>query len=526
MFISIGNEEYQRRLVEKGIEATPLEDYVTAKTKIKHLCHKHNIPFMAKPDALFCGRFPCPLCKKEKKESIADTLRKSHEDYEKAVLEVNPYVELLTRYKSGHDLMTYRCKDCGYTDTIFADNLLRQRGCVNCGKRPYAISDEEFKERLFNKNPNISYTGELKTLNSILHFKCSADNEEWDDVARNVLISGCKVCNGSKRNTFTYKKQLEELNSFVLPLVEYEGSTKKIMHKCHKCGYEFKESPTNLLGKLSKNLGICPMCSDGVSYPNKVSHFLLNQLSSQLLSHQCEYSPEWCVYIDFDGNEHNGRYDNYIVMKNGDKIFIEMDGGFHSYDNTFSGQSKELTQYIDKQKDDLAISHGCKVIRVDCNYGNNDRFEYIRNSILTNEKINQMFNLSNIDWNEILIKCEKSYFLEACRMWDNGETIDSIANAFGLCLDTIRGYLNRGSKSGFCSYNPSKEYQKSIIKMHKKNSKPCICLETNKTFKSITEAGRYYNIEDSSISECCRGNRKSAGGKTWAFYNEENKVAI
>ena len=97
-----------------------------------------------------------------------------------------------------------------------------------------------FKERLFNKNPNISYTGELKTLNSILHFKCSADNEEWDDVARNVLISGCKVCNGSKRNTFTYKKQLEELNSFVLPLVEYEGSTKKIMHKCHKCGYEFK----------------------------------------------------------------------------------------------------------------------------------------------------------------------------------------------------------------------------------------------------------------------------------------------
>lgn len=67
---------------------------------------------------------------------------------------------------------------------------------------------------------------------------------------------------------------------------------------------------------------------------------------------------------------------------------------------------------------------------------------------------------------------------------------------------------------------------KEVLDWHKKNSKPCICLETNKTFKSITEAGRYYNIEDSSISECCRGNRKSAGGKTWAFYDEENKVAI
>ena len=111
-------------------------------------------------------------------------------------------------------------------------------------------------------------------------------------------------------------------------------------------------------------------------------------------------------------------------------------------------------------------------------------------------------------------------------MWDNGETIDSIANNFGLCIDTIRGYLNRGSKNGLCTYDPQEEYKKSFIKIRNKVSKSCICIETNKTFKSIVEAGRYYNIEDSSISECCRGNRKSAGGKTWAFYDKENEVAI
>ena len=526
MFKSIGHEEYKKRLIEKEINAIPLEEYITAKTKIKHLCLKHNEEFMAKPDSLFNGRFPCPLCKKEKKDAIADTLRRTHEDYEKAVFEVNPYIKLLEKYKNGHTPITYMCRDCGYVDTVFADNLLRQRECVNCGKRPNAISDDEFKKRLYEKNPNISYTGKLKNLNSVLHFKCNVDNEEWDDIAHNVLISGCKVCNGSRRNTFTYKKQLKELNSFVIPIDEYQYANKKITHKCQKCGYEFKESPVNLLGKLNKNLGICPMCSDGISYPNKISHFLLSQLSSQLLSYQCEYSPEWCVYIDFDNIEHNGRYDNYVVMKNGDKIIIEMDGGFHSYDNTLSGQSKELSQYIDKQKDSLAALNGCKVIRVDCNYENKDRFEYIKNNILSNEELNKIFDFSNINWNEILVKCEKSYFLESCKMWDNGETIDSIANNFGLCIDTIRGYLNRGSKNGLCTYDAQEEYKKSFIKIRNKVSKSCICIETNKTFKSIVEAGRYYNIEDSSISECCRGNRKSAGGKTWAFYDEENEVAI
>ncbi len=528
MGISIGNEKYKQRLIEKGIEATPLEDYVTAKTKIKHLCHKHNIEFIAKPDALLYGRFPCPLCKKEKKEAIADTLRRSHKDYEKMVLKLNSYVELLTKYKSGNDMITYRCKDCGYTDTIFAANLLRKRPCVNCGKSTNSISEMEYKERLKNVNSSISFTGKLKSLNSVLHFKCNADGEEWDDVARNVLITGCKVCNGSKRNTLVYNKQLTELNSYVFPIEEYISSTKKIIHKCNKCKHEFKESPTNLLAKLNKNLGICPMCSDGISYPNKISHFLLNQLSDQLLFHQCEYSPEWCLYVDFEGNIHNGRYDNYVIMKNGYKILIEMDGGFHNNDNTLSGQSKELSQYIDKQKDELAIKNGYRVIRIDCNYNNVDRFEYIKKSIQSNRELNNLFDISNINWSEILLKCEKSYFLESCKMWDNGNDINIIANELGLCLDTIRGYLNRGSKNGICTYNPQEEYEKSFIKIKKKISKPCICLETNKIFKSISDAGKYYNINNSSISECCRGNRKSAGGKTWDFYfyNEENMIAI
>ena len=49
-----------------------------------------------------------------------------------------------------------------------------------------------------------------------------------------------------------------------------------------------------------------------------------------------------------------------------------------------------------------------------------------------------------------------------------------------------------------------------------------ICL-----FNSITEAGRKTGVDTGSISACCRGRQKTAGGFMWKYYNDENmKTAI
>lgn len=56
---------YKERLAEKNIQIIPLEEYITAKTKIKHLCLKHNVEWYVTPDSVLRGS-GCPQCGKEK----------------------------------------------------------------------------------------------------------------------------------------------------------------------------------------------------------------------------------------------------------------------------------------------------------------------------------------------------------------------------------------------------------------------------------------------------------------------------
>ena len=46
----------------------------------------------------------------------------------------------------------------------------------------------------------------------------------------------------------------------------------------------------------------------------------------------------------------------------------------------------------------------------------------------------------------------------------------------------------------------------------KDNKIKVICLENNKIFNSIKEAGNYYNIDPSGISKVLKGKQKTAGG--------------
>lgn len=525
MFIAIKHEEYERRLEEKNIQAIPLEKYITAKTKIKHLCLKHNVEFYAKPDALLQGRFPCPICKKEKYKANGVLLKKDPIDYIERVKNINPYIHIISDYDGANKPISYVCTACGFEGTTTASNLLKKRECTKCKRKSKSkYAEKKYKINLFQKFPNISYIGNFVSTRSKLNFKCNNDNYEWVSSANTVLHSGCPVCNGNKRNTYTYIKELEKLGSFVYPIEECGKSRDKIKHKCDKCGYIFSVSPGHLISKLHNNLGICPNCSEGISYPNKILHCLLDQLSYQLDSYQFEFSPDWCIYYDFKKISHRGRYDAECLLKNGQKIILEMDGSFHSLDNTLSGQSKELSQFIDKQKDSLAYLHGYKLIRIDCNYLNADRFEYIKNSILNNIELTKIFNITFINWNKILADSEKSYFIETCKMWECGNSIKEISEKIGLGTDTIRDYLNRGAKNGLCNYEGYKEYEKNLKNIRKNNSKSCICLETKEIFNSVSETGKITGINPSSISLCCNGKRKTAGNKTWAFYIKKNAV--
>ena len=48
-------------------------------------------------------------------------------------------------------------------------------------------------------------------------------------------------------------------------------------------------------------------------------------------------------------------------------------------------------------------------------------------------------------------------------------------------------------------------------------SKKVRCIETGVIYESLTEASRQTSIAVSSISECCNGKRKTAGGFHWEY---------
>lgn len=169
----------------------------------------------------------------------------------------------------------------------------------------------------------------------------------------------------------------------------------------------------------------CPICSDGISFPNKFIFNILIQTIDELECLQREYMPSWGVY-ELGGEKHKGKYDIYFE-KDGRKYIVEMDGGLGHGNKSFTGCEREIekSSIIDYIKDQLAFQQGIIVFRIDANYENEDRFEYIRRHIMESPLVN-IVNLSNVDFNIANINSQRSELLMSCEMWNQGHTVGEI----------------------------------------------------------------------------------------------------
>jgi predicted transcriptional regulator len=276
----------------------------------------------------------------------------------------------------------------------------------------------------------------------------------------------------------------------------FQGSNKKVDWKCPKCNSIIKNKSISNV----KSHGLsCNSCSDGISYPNKIMYNLLNQLIDFIP----EYCPKWLK---------SKRYDFYFIKDNNEYI-VEMDGGMgHGNYNTLSKMTPEESLAIDKYKEELAIQHNIKIIRIDCL---KSELEYIKTNVL-NSKLNVVFDLSKVDWLECHKLSLNSFVKTACELWNTLEySVKDIGNLLKLNPSTIVGYLKKGTQIYWCKYNSEEEKIKNLKDMTSKSikatSKKVRCIETNQIFNSITEASRKMNCSDPHISSCCKGKRKTCG---------------
>ena len=277
-------------------------------------------------------------------------------------------------------------------------------------------------------------------------------------------------------------------------------SNQKIEVVCPDCG-TVKELRINSIYRR-KSIGC--VCGDGLSYPEKFMFILLRQLEVEFITQLNKSTFNWCKKY---------KYDFYLPKYN---MIIETHGLQH-YEENKRGKKLVEEQMNDELKEKIARENGIEnYIVIDCRYS---ELDWIKNSILRSE-LNNLLNFSQIDWD----KCEeyalKNIVREMCDYWNNKEeweTTAELSKIYNVHQATVSKYLKRGVKLGWCNYDPKKEYENSLKEMRISRSKMTKCLDDNKIFSSSREAGRYYNINSSSISAVCLKKRKTAGGRRFCY---------
>lgn len=376
-------------------------------------------------------------------------------------------------------------------------------------------TQEEYDALLKEVNPTIIRVGDYIRMDIRTKHRCLKCGHEWDVFPSSLTgkkHSGCPICNGGTSTVIVGVNDMWTTNPELAKLLadpddgyKYTQSTKKkVKWKCPDCGEITKLKAISSV----KTYGLlCGKCSKNKSLPNKIMYNLLTSLNIEFEDEICF---DWCRF-KLNDEERRGIYDFYFEL-NGNKYIVEMDGYFHKNDNYMSNQSADMSQYIDSEKDRLAIQHGINIIRIPCIPS---RTYVIKENILKSQ-LSSLLDLSKVNWNECFYKSTQRIVKDICIEYKNGATITELSQKYKKHIDTIRKYLDHGTTIGICDYR------------HDDNKSHVVCLNDRKYFDMIKDAGKYYNVTTASILLCCNHKAYNAGHGidedglplVFAYYNE------
>lgn len=267
----------------------------------------------------------------------------------------------------------------------------------------------------------------------------------------------------------------------------------------------------------------CPICSDGVSYPNKFISNILKQLKIDFIREVTKKN------VGFEWAQ-NYRYDFAFNIAN-NKIIIEADGGFHRY---------EYQQAIDDKKNKLAQQNGYTIYRIDCDYGNNSRYEYIKNSLI-NSELSKILSFNSIDWTDCNQKSSNNLLYETCQLWEQEKrSVGIIKNILNISAPAVYKYLKRGYEMGLCpSYNRqvSKKRKTGLPLAYIRNNH--IVYVFQKTTEVIEQSMGLFGVQCTTdgVNGVCAGRHKTHRGLsfkriTYAEYEQyklienNNKIKV
>lgn len=308
------------------------------------------------------------------------------------------------------------------------------------------------------------FTDNGKQRFKIYKYKCLNCGFEGEKAELDLQVTWCPCCCSSPK---VVVEGINDISTIAPWMVDYfQGGYKEA--KLYNCNSSKRIHPIcPLCGRIKeKSIAICQIyntksigcvCGDGISYPNKVMHSILSQLNIDFIS---EYTEDWLGLSRFD-------FCIPYLM-----IMIEMDGNLGHGKNIFNiskltedeAENERMSSLNkDKLKDDIALEHGYKVIRIDSGIS---EIDYIKKNILCSE-LAEYLDLSKIDWKMCDEFALKNLVKEVCDYYKQNmnANYESVANKFHISKCTIGRYLKKGLKVDWIT---DLEY-KNILKNNKKH---------------------------------------------------------
>lgn len=297
--------------------------------------------------------------------------------------------------------------------------------------------------------------------------KCNIDGYEWITSKSNLEHNnvGCPCCVNQVVVTEINSMWKTDYWMVELGVNEEESktviatSTCKVSTTCKYCGKKGKDVAVNIYNRKS----IKCTCGDGFSYPEKFVVSLLNQIN---IPYEYQFLFEWSGLK---------RYDFYIPSLN---MIIETHGMQHYEQTRRKGaRTLEEEQENDRLKERLARENRIEnYVVLDCR---NSELEWIKESIL-GSSLSKLLNLSSIDWNRCEEYALSNLVKEVCDYYNsNGEyeCMSEIDEKYNISRGTNIKFLKRGTKLGWCNYDPKLAKSLASRKLNKKNGKE-ICVFT------------------------------------------------
>ena len=362
------------------------------------------------------------------------------------------------------------CKECkGHKEYRSFDELPQELKELYKGRETKYSKDAyvDFINKLNAKGDKLVSDYANATTKVRIHYgKCGHTHPEGEGVKPDKYKSGrgCGICRGfivveGDNDLATKRPELAKewhptKNGDLKPTRVTCGSRKKVWWLCLDCGYEWEAT----IGSRTSYDTSCSNCGDGIKYPEKVLAILLDSLKIKFKKQ-----------LKFDG--YRFLYDFYLIDYG---IIIEVHGRQHyNLQRHHNWKSYEEEHENDLIKYDIAVLNGYEYNKnyfiIDARESN---IKWLRNSI-NNCLFFQQFDLSNINWQEIDIKAQKSKKIEVCRYWKEQKEVNKdltaaiVAKIFNIDKTTIRDWLTWGNENGLCIYSGKDEFEARIKRVSK-----------------------------------------------------------